>query len=323
MKTQVAVIGFGFMGVVHAKNIVASETMELCGIIDNRDGDIFKGIENTGNAGTQVLPIKQLKAVSIYKSLEECVKTTKVDAVVICVPLFLHYELTKKALELGVDVMVEKPFCPTLEQCRELIKLAIQKNRILMVAHCIRFHPAWKFLAACIDDKRFGELQILSTSRTGGEPTWGVWNDPTIRRTCGGGLWDLVLHDIDFINHHIGIPDGLDVNVNVRDYWETSFTRNGAIISIKGGFLHPHAVFESNFFATFEHASLQYSTANSSVLLVSTQNGLETIDGMGIGSYEAELAYFGNCVKMRIAPSECLPEEATQAISICMQADKK
>ena len=218
MKKKIAVIGFGFMGVVHAKNIIENDKLELCAIIDNRD-DIFAGIGKTGNHGELELPVEKLKQVPVYKTLEECVEKEQPDAVSICVPLFLHYELTQKALNLGLDVLLEKPFCPEVSQCNDLINLAKEKDKILMVAHCIRFDPAWEFLSECIKDKRYGKLKMISTCRSCGEPTWGVWQDEKIKKTCGGALLDLLLHDIDFADSCLGTPSDIKVNFNVDDYW--------------------------------------------------------------------------------------------------------
>ncbi|MBL4700489.1 MAG: Gfo/Idh/MocA family oxidoreductase [Phycisphaeraceae bacterium] len=312
-----AIIGFGFMGVAHAKNILASDKLELCGIIDNRDCDIFSGITQTGNHGELDLPIEQLRQIPVYKTLAQCIAKENLDAVCICVPLFLHYEMAKQALELGLDVLLEKPFCPSVEQCKELIDLAHHKKKILMVAHCLRFSPAVKFLGDCIRDKRFGSLKTLSTTRIGGMPTWGVWKDPDVRKTCGGGLWDLLIHDIDFINHQIGIPDEMTVNLNVDDYWELSFEKDCATVSIKGGFLHPNAVFSAEYFATFEHASLQYNTSDPDHLYISTCDGLEKREEMKGDDYHAELDYFAHCIHQRAIPTKCLPQEAMRAIEIC------
>ncbi len=318
IRKKIAVIGFGFMGVVHAKNIIENDKLELCAIIDNRD-NIFDGIENTGNKGTLDLPIDKLKQVHVYKTLEECVEKEQPDAVSICVPLFMHYEFAQKALNHGLDVLLEKPFCPEVSQCRELIELAKEKNKILMVAHCLRFRPAWKFMAECIKNQCYGKLKMLSMTRKGGMPTWGIWKDLEIRKTCGGGLWDLLIHDIDFTNHHIGIPGSLKVNVNVDDYWETSFEKDGSVVSIKGGFLHPHAPFEAEYFATFENASLQYSTKDLKKLYISSIDGLEE-KKVEDNCYFDEMDYFAECIIERQAPLECLPEEAMRAIEICVKA---
>ena len=90
MKIKTAVVGFGFMGAVHAKNILESGNMELAAIIESRTGDIFSGMERTGNHGNLQLPMERLKKTAVYNSLEECARSLQIEAVIISVPLFLQ-----------------------------------------------------------------------------------------------------------------------------------------------------------------------------------------------------------------------------------------
>ena len=314
---RIAVIGFGFMGVVHAKNIINSGILELCGIIDNRSGDIFAGIANTGNQGALDLPVERLRQTPVFKTLEECVNTVQPDAVVICVPLFLHYNLTKKALNLELDVLLEKPFCPKIEQCRELIKLTEEKKRLLMVAHCIRFAPQYEFLAQCIRDERYGKLRWLTTSRMGGEPTWGVWQNPKIKKTCGGSLLDLLIHDLDFVNYCFGAPADVKVNLHCDEYWEVALQYNNeAAISIKGGFLHRNTAFVAEYAATFERGSLRFCTLQPDVVHAGTDDGSQAVTVTGDG-YCEELKHFADIITTRTQSPRCPPESSLQAIELC------
>ncbi|MCF6176968.1 MAG: Gfo/Idh/MocA family oxidoreductase [Victivallaceae bacterium] len=315
---KIAVIGFGFMGVVHAKNVITAPDLKLCAIIDNRDGDIFAGIESTGNAGELNLPLEKLKQVQVYKTLQKCVTKQQPDAVIICVPLFLHYELTKQALNLGLNVLLEKPFCPVPEQCQELIELAHTKQKILMIAHCVRFAPEWQFLAECIKNQRYGELQLISTSRIGGEPTWGVWQDEKTKQYCGGSLLDLLIHDIDFTNYCLGFPATININLKCDEYWEIAlnYPSSPAKISIKGGFLHRHSTFESTCAATFANGSIRFSSLEPGVIHVGADTGTETVNVSG-DAYCNELEYFIGCIKHRLKPEKCLPEFSMQTIEVC------
>ena len=314
---RIAVIGFGFMGVVHAKNIINSGNLELCGIVDNRPVDIFADLNKTGNQGALDLPLERLRQTPVFKTLEECADKVQPDAVVICVPLFLHYDLTKKALNLGLDVLLEKPFCPEVGQCRELIKLAEEKKRILMVAHCIRFAPQYEFLAQCIRDERYGKLRWLTTSRMGGEPTWGVWQNPEIKKTCGGSLLDLLIHDLDFVNYCFNAPADVKVNLHYDEYWEVALEYNHeAAISIKGGFLHCNTAFAAEYAATFERGSLRFCTLQPDVVHVGTDNGSQVITAGGDG-YCEEMKHFADIITTRTQSLRCPAESSLQAIELC------
>lgn len=314
---KVIVVGMGFMGVTHAKNILTNLQLNLCGIVDNRGVKVFLGMDNLGNAGKLDVPAEKLKEVPVFTSLKDCIDTVNPDAAVICTPLFLHYEMAKQCLGMGLDVLLEKPFCPEVAQCMELIELAKLKQQILMVAHCIRFAPQYEFLAKCIRDERYGKLRWLSTSRVTGEPTWGVWQNAEIKKTCGGSLLDLVIHDLDFVNYCFGIPADVIVNVHCDEYWELALQYNHeASISIKGGFLHRNTPFAAEYSATFEHASLRFCTLQPDVVHIGTDDGSKDV-AVGGDSYCEELKYFTECIVKRDAPQRCLPESSLHTIELC------
>ena len=210
----------------------------------------------------------------------------------------------------GLDILLEKPFCIELEQGRELMKLAEEKQRILMIAHCVRFAPEWEFLADCIKDKRYGELKLLATARMGGEPTWGVWQDPEIKKTCGGSLLDMLIHDIDFVYSCLGTPSEMKINLKCDEYWELGFNydQNQKKISIKGGFLYKFTPFTSEYLATFDNASIRFSSLNPKTINIGTANGLESVSVDG-DLYYNEMEYFADCIESRKKPERCLPED--------------
>ena len=99
MKKKIVVIGFGFMGVVHAKNIIASWKLELCGIVDNRDGDIFAGIESRGFIIACALALKYNKGMILVR------KAGKLPGKVVKTSYTLEYG--KATLEIQKDVIQE------------------------------------------------------------------------------------------------------------------------------------------------------------------------------------------------------------------------
>jgi predicted dehydrogenase len=315
---KIAVAGFGFMGVTHAQNILKNPGLDLCGIIETRKGDIFAGLGKTGNQGGVSVPLDRLKTVPVFASLEDCVKTAKPDAVSICLPLYLHYEAAKKALSLGLDVLLEKPFCPEPEQCAELIELADRKGLILMVAHCVRFSPQWDYLAQCVKDGRHGRPRFISTSRIGGEPGWGVWLDPKIKKTCGGALLDLLIHDIDFANYCFGAPPDAGLSFRQDDYWEIALAYPGADakVSVKGGFLPRNSMFMAEYAASFERAGVRHCGLQPDAVHIGTEKGAETLSLSG-DLYNEEMCYFADIIEKRAKPLRCPPEESMLAVKIC------
>jgi len=175
-KIRIAVVGFGFMGITHTMNILKNPSLELVAIVDKNSENIKKNIsEQVGNFSTGGISEKEITNIKIYSSLEDCIVEEKLDACVIAVHTDFHYKLTTLALNSGINVLLEKPFCLDISEGEELIELASNKNLLLMVAHVVRFMPAYQQLKNWIDSGQFGKLNFLSMTRFSGVPAWGQW----------------------------------------------------------------------------------------------------------------------------------------------------
>lgn len=80
------------------------------------------------------------------------------DAVIITTPDDLHYGPCMKALEMGYDVLLEKPIAPTEQECRDILRLAKEKGSIVAVCHVLRYAPYFIKLKEMIDAGMVGEL---------------------------------------------------------------------------------------------------------------------------------------------------------------------
>ena len=77
-----------------------------------------------------------------FNTWEDVFKRPKfADAVIISTPDALHYAPCMKALEMGYDILLEKPIAPTEKECRDILNLARKKNRIVAVCHVLRYAP--------------------------------------------------------------------------------------------------------------------------------------------------------------------------------------
>ena len=72
----------------------------------------------------------------------EILSSDEIKAVAIASPAATHYDLAKKAILADKDVFVEKPLAINTKQAKELVKLAKEKDKILMVGHILQYHPA-------------------------------------------------------------------------------------------------------------------------------------------------------------------------------------
>jgi len=208
---RVAVIGFGFMGITHALNILKNKDLKLVAVVDKDPSLIEDRIKaREGNIATGNLNAGDLASVHIYTDLDKCLNSEDLDAVNICTHVNLHYPMAKKALLKDKHVFLEKPFCFDINEGEELISLAEKRKKILMVGHVVRFMPPYQKLKQWIDSKEFGKLKFLSLSRFTGLPAWGQWKEKSTSVVSGGALFDLVLHDIDFANYILGSPSEIN-----------------------------------------------------------------------------------------------------------------
>ena len=324
---KVAVVGFGFMGMTHTLNILKNKDLQLVAIVDKSPEMIEKNLfAPSGNFSTGDIEPGLLKNISKYSDFDKCLDEEELDAVHICVHTELHYEMAKKALQHGKHVFLEKPFTLDIQQGEELIELAKQKGKILMIAHVVRFMPPYQKLKQWIDTKEFGELKFLSMSRFSGIPGWGEWKEQQLKGTSGGALFDLIIHDIDFANYVLGVPSeikssylpgGLSKNDYVSAIW--SYSDKNVHVKIEGGnTFHSNFPFQAGYMVQFEKASILYTTFRGDIIRIADDNSIVEVPAGDAGEgYYNEIEYFSNCMKDNIQPIECMAESSLESIKLC------
>jgi len=136
------------------------------------------------------------------------------DAVIISLPNFLHRESVEVALEAGLNVFVEKPLAPTVEECERIVKCVEKSGRKLMVGHSMRFLDAVERMKDQVADGHIGSLETITAEEIlngpfshGAVPSpipeW--WFNP--ETTGGGVLLDLGYHMIDLFRFFAGDAD--------------------------------------------------------------------------------------------------------------------
>ncbi len=166
---RVAVVGAGSFGKNHLRVIQNSPHAELAGVLD---ADTARAAEVASPYGCPV-----------FHSLEEL--AAKADAAVIATPTVVHSEIGCRLIELGLDVMVEKPISNTLEGARALVEAAGRRGKILQVGHLERFNPAILALEPVITTPLFFEVHRLS--------------EFSPRSLDVDVVLDLMIHDLDIL----------------------------------------------------------------------------------------------------------------------------
>jgi UDP-2-acetamido-3-amino-2,3-dideoxy-glucuronate N-acetyltransferase len=128
----------------------------------------------------------QVNAAADFLSV---LRNPSIHQVVIATPIATHYALSKQALLAGKDVLVEKPLCMHENEADELVQLAKDQKRVLMVGHVLQYHPAVLRLQEIIRRGELGALQSIVSMRM----------NPFNLYCEGDVLWDLAPHDISLI----------------------------------------------------------------------------------------------------------------------------
>jgi predicted dehydrogenase len=324
---KAAIIGFGFMGMTHTLNVLRIKDLKLAAIVDKDLSLIEKNLQSSiGNISVGNIDATELAGVSKYSDMDECLKNEDIDVVIICTHVNTHYELTKKALEYDKDVFLEKPFCLDLNQAHELVLLAEERKKLLMIGHVVRFMPPYQQLKKWIDNKEFGDLKFLSLTRFCGIPGWGQWKDKSVKDLSGGALFDLSVHDIDYAYSLLGPPSQIKCNYLHGEYskydyisamW--SYNLKSVHVKIEGGFtFHKSFPFQAGYMAQFRDASVVYTSLKGDVIQIADDSTVTEIPAGDAGKgYFNEMAYFAECLNNGTSPELCLPSASLKAIELC------
>ena len=117
-----------------------------------------------------------------------------IDGVVIATPVRTHYRLAKEALLSGKHVLVEKPLTTSIAQAQELVTLAQEQGRILMVGHTFEYNPAVNELRKLVQNGDLGKIYCVETERV----NLGLFRSDT------NVIWDLAPHDLSILLYVLG-----------------------------------------------------------------------------------------------------------------------
>ena len=218
---SVAVIGCGYWG----KNLVRN--FHSLGAL--------KIVCDATEAGRQTA-ISLAPTVTIVTD-PDAVFASDVSGVVIATPAETHHALVKAALLAGKDVFVEKPLALTYEQGAELVRIAEENQRILMVGHVLEYHPAMQEIRQLIQSGELGKVHYIYSNRL---------SLGKIRRE-ENILWSFAPHDVAVVLRIVGsLPfevvacGGTYVQPNIADVTVTNLLfDNGVRAHIHVSWLHP------------------------------------------------------------------------------------
>ena len=175
---NVGLIGFGYWGPNLARNFNLNPDLQLSAICD------FSSDRLEAAA-------KHYPRVNLYKDLNEFYNDTALDAIAIATPVATHYKLAKNALLTGRHVWLEKPMTETVPQAEELIEIARQKKKVLLVDHTFVYTGAVRKIKEVIEKGELGDLVYYDSTRV----NLGLFQQDV------SVIWDLAPHDISIMDY--------------------------------------------------------------------------------------------------------------------------
>jgi predicted dehydrogenase len=266
-KVNVAVVGLGFMGVTHLRAYLALESARVVAVCDPARlpvNGVLRGVE--GNIKTTAGDLELGPRVKVCRALEEVLADPEVELVDLCTPTPLHAPQSIAALKAGRHVLCEKPLARTSAAAREILKAAESSRGFLMPAMCMRFWPGWSWLKEAAQARSYGKILAARFRRVSERPGWSRQGTYAGGMDIGGALFDLHIHDSDFVNFLFVRPAGV-FSTGVTgpagsiDHVVTQYVfPGGPVVSAEGGWLLTQG-FNMSFTIHCERATLDFDLA--------------------------------------------------------------
>jgi predicted dehydrogenase len=290
--------------------------------------------------GVQVLAVATLEpeeirdkypGLRIYTSYQELFRDEPLDAVIICLPTDLHEEAAIAAATRGLHILCEKAMALDAASAQRMLEAAQAHDRILMVAHILRFWPQYIRIKELIDAGEVGSIRSVTAYRLSKYPPWSAWyRDPA---KSGGCLLDLQIHDVDFIHWILGHPQsvytvGIQAPTGGWDHVHTTLTYPQAQASIEASCLMPESwPFSTGIRILGTAGALEYTfrvganiqerdQASHFFRLYKSDGTVSEPAAAGEDMFVAQLRYFVHCVAERQPPRLCPPEETCQVMQV-------
>jgi predicted dehydrogenase len=283
-RIRVAVVGTGEFGRNHVRVYRELEGVELVGVYDE--------------SAERARAVAQEFQTTSFHSLEEL--RGRVDAASVAVPTVAHADVGCRLLEMGLDVLVEKPMAVNLAEADALLQAAKKNGRILQVGHVERFNPAVIAVEPILNRPLFFEVHRL-----------GVF---TPRSLDVDVIYDLMIHDLDILLALVNEPVvevkavGIPVLTEKVDIAHARLEfAGGAVANITASRVSTERVRKMRFFQQHEYISLDYARRDALRIGVKKPGpqpefGFEKLNAPAVEPLHAELQAFVDALRSRKEP---------------------
>ncbi|MCL6519515.1 MAG: Gfo/Idh/MocA family oxidoreductase [Armatimonadetes bacterium] len=326
---RIGLIGYGFMGKMHAECYKASGKAKVVAVADIEE-------DRRAEASSKL-------SCKAFESIDALLQGSDVDAIDVCTPTYMHEEHVLKALDAGKDVFCEKPLSLSMVSCERMVSAAKASGSKLMIGHVVRFWPECQVLKSILDSGRLGRPLWATAQRLSAPATWAWqgWLADPVR--SGGAILDLHIHDLDFLVWVLGRPKqvvayGIKTAKGAYDSALTMLIghENGMSSQAVGCLAMPEGFpFTSQIRVVCEKGVIFFDATASPSLILQPEGEPEeypqvpqptagSADAGGnvssLGGYYNEIVYFLDCIEKGLMPQIITPEEAAYAVRLCLAA---
>ena len=224
-KLRVGIIGTGWIAEAHIKSYLKQPDVEIVAGADLIPGKAKAFFEKFG--------VENVK--TDYKDHAEMLadKSLKLDAVSVCTYNRTHAVCAIDSLNAGVNVLLEKPMCVTIEEAAEIIKAEKKSGKVLSIGFQPRLDENMKMIKKIVESGQLGKVYYIQTGggRRRGIPT--PFGTSFIEdKTAGlGALADIGCYSLDMVLNAIGYPRPLTVTGYKSAYFGTDPSYCGYVSS--------------------------------------------------------------------------------------------
>ncbi|HMM54771.1 MAG TPA: Gfo/Idh/MocA family oxidoreductase [Candidatus Desulfobacillus sp.] len=193
---RLAVVGLGKMGLSHHSMINAHPRVELAAVCDS--------------AGYVLDVLAKYTGVRTYADFDAMLREVALDAVIIATPSATHGRMVAAALDKGLHVFCEKPFCLDPAEGEALARSAEAKGLVNQAGYHYRFVGAFQEVKRLLDAGAIGEVTHALAEAYGPvvlRPKGLTWR--TQSAEGGGCLYDYAAHPVNLLGWYLGEPRGV------------------------------------------------------------------------------------------------------------------
>jgi len=191
---KIGMIGFWNIAQMHAKDIASIPELQLVSA-----ADLLPDL--------RALAREKFGISNVYGDYRELIRRSDADAVVVALPVPLHYKATMAALRAGKHVMCEKPPASNAAEARRMIDLAKEKGLVLTWGLQRRFYPEMFVARREIQAGALGAIYRINVQYTVQRVPRVATDLFRMRKSTGGGVfYDLGVHALDLAWSLMGCP---------------------------------------------------------------------------------------------------------------------